>query len=107
MKFRAIPNYVLAVPVDEESQTEGGIIKPAQSIARKPWATVISIHATDSDRTGIRVGDNVMFHAANGGACDAEYNGKTYVMLHVDNLVTVVEEDDPVLVRPGQSVQLQ
>lgn len=94
MKLRAIPNYIIAEPSQEAATTPGGIVKPESAIARRPWATVIVIHPVDSERMGVKPGDNLMFHAANHGAVDVDYNGKTYIMMHVDNAVVVVEEDD-------------
>lgn len=94
MKLRAIPNYIILEPSQEAAVTPGGVIKPDSALARRPWATVIAIHPVDSERMGVKLGDSLMFHAANQGAVDVEYNGKTYIMMHVDNAVVVVEEDD-------------
>jgi len=107
MKIRAVPNYIIAVPRDEASVTAGGIIKPEQSIGRKPGAEVTVIHDEDSKRMGVRVGDAVIFHTGSGGAQDVEYNGTTYIMIHVDNVVGVIEEDDSVLHPPSKSIQLR
>lgn len=107
MKIRAVHNYIIAVPRSEAAVTAGGIIKPEQSIGRMPGAKVIVIHEDDSKRMGVSLGDIVIYHSGSGGAADEVYNGTTYTMIHVDNVVGVIEEDDSVLHPPSKSIQLQ
>jgi co-chaperonin GroES (HSP10) len=90
--LQTVPNYIIAEPRKEDERTAAGVVKPVRK--DRPGAKVLSIHPADSERLGVMVGDNVIFHAGNGGAADAEFNGHTYIMLHVDNVVGIITEDD-------------
>jgi co-chaperonin GroES (HSP10) len=95
MKIRVVPNLIIGTPRSGATVTPGGVIKPQSAVEKEqPGITVDFIHPDTSKELGIMVGDPILYHGVGGISHDVEQNGRVYCVVHKDNVIGVIEQDD-------------
>ena len=97
IKIVPVPDFIFGRPRGE-TKTAGGVIKPASAMGKEePGCIVEFIHPRTSEELGVMVGDNLLYHAIDGFAQDVQHNGRTYVVVHKDNVLGTISGDDSVV----------
>ncbi len=80
---------VLVLPIEDESQTPGGILLPETAKEKPQQGTIEAVGSEDEMMTDLSIGDRVLFPKYTG--TEIKFEGKTYLLMNEDDVLARIK----------------